>query len=698
MTSYALGIDIGGTFTDLVVLNLDTGTINTAKELTTHDDPTRGVIEGVNKIVGDFCAADQVERVVHATTLFTNALIERRGVKAGLLTTHGFRDTLEISRERKYDIYDILLSVPDPLVPDDLRREVPERILNDGQVYSELDETELQAQVDALVASGTEALAICFQNAFAHPSHEIRARELIAQWYPDLPVSLSHEVSPQLGEYERMSTVAANAYVQPLAKNYINGLVVALEELGIMAPFFMMLSNGGLTDVEEAQKFPVRLLESGPAAGVLSAASFGRMMGEEALIAFDMGGTTAKIALVQDNEPDIAYSFEAAPEKRFAPGSGLPINISTIELIEIGAGGGSIAHVNDLGLLKVGPRSAGSKPGPVCYGRGGQDLTVTDCDMIMGCLNPEYFAGGSIDIKIGEAKSVAVGLGSSIGLDADGAAFGVYDIVCENMAAAARVHVARHGQDVRNFSFFATGGAGPVHAVNVARKLGAKRVIIPLAAGVASALGLLLAPARLDRVAPVGQSLNRIDPAELNTKFDAIISSAASIVERTVAGKKPRIERFADMRYARQGYDITVRLPDGPVTEDTLATWRDRFESEYRKQFSSVLAGQAIEVTNIRAFAISPTFDGTVKLEVSDDEQSREVRDRPLHTGLSGTSDVITVLNRSTMTDGQTWAGPLVIEEQDSTVVVGQAAEVRVDTLGNLIVDLTHEAPAALEG
>lgn len=695
VATYALGIDIGGTFTDIVVLNLANGGLSTAKVLTTHDDPARGVMEGVKRSIANACKAGEIVRVVHATTLFTNALIERRGAKAGLIATEGFADTLEISRERKYDIYDIFLSVPDPVISRNLRREVSGRIAADGVELRPLDEAGLKAEITKLVEQEKiESLAVALMNSQVNSQHERRAGELIGQWYPDLPVSLSHEVSPEIGEFERTSTTAANAYVQPLATRYIRRLVAQLSELGVDAPFLMMVSNGGLTDVEEALRIPVRLLESGPAAGVLSAASFGRMIGETSLIAFDMGGTTAKIAVVEDCEPQRANRFEAAPEKRFAPGSGLPINISTIELIEIGAGGGSIARIDSLGLLKVGPKSAGSMPGPVCYGRGGRELTVTDSDMLLGCLNPDYFSGGSMKIDVSTTQSVAADLGAKIDLTSDALAMGVYDIVCENMAAAARVHVARHGKDIRDFTFYATGGAGPVHAVNVARKLGMRRVIVPLAAGVASALGLLLAPARIDRVASIGKTLDKLVPSELNQVFEAIIDDASAVVKRTSGRSEAKIERFADMRYARQGFDLTISLPDEKVTPETLEHWRASYEEEYRRQFGRVLAGQPIEVTNIRAYAVAPTFEGTVAMSPLSGEAEARPTHRLLHEALSGTSEPVRVLSRVTLGSSEVVAAPALIEEADSTVVIGGGGTIRVDQFGNLIIELEQSSLA----
>jgi N-methylhydantoinase A len=490
--SHALGIDIGGTFTDIIVFDQATGRVHKAKELTTHDDPARGVLTGVKKALAGTdvnVPSSDIYRTVHATTLFTNALIERKGAVTGLLTTEGFRDALEIGRERKYELYDINIAKPAPLAPRNLRLEAKERIGAQGEVVTPLDEAGMLGAVKKLTEAGVESLAIVFLHAYANPAHEKAAVAAIAKAFPDLYLSASYAVSPEIREYERTSTTVINAFVKPLAERYIERLASEIRDLGADAPFFMMLSNGGLTHVAEAKDKPVQLLESGPAAGALVGAYFGGKAGEDNVLAFDMGGTTAKLALVEDGEPHVAYHFEAAREKRFIEGSGMPVNISTIELIEIGAGGGSIAHVDALGLLKVGPQSSGSQPGPACYGQGGVDPTVTDADMLLGFLNADYFAGGSMKIDTAAAQAAMATLAGPLGLSETEVAWGIHDVVNENMASAARVHIAEKGKDPRGFTLLATGGAGPVHAFYVARKLGLKRVLCPVAAGVASALG-----------------------------------------------------------------------------------------------------------------------------------------------------------------------------------------------------------------
>ncbi|MCZ6729053.1 MAG: hydantoinase/oxoprolinase family protein, partial [SAR324 cluster bacterium] len=545
---YSLGIDIGGTFTDIVVYDHESGAHFNRKELTTQDDPARGVISGLMRIleVQDLDPR-QFTRVVHATTLFANALIERKGAKTGLITTEGFRDALEIGRERKYELYDIFIEMPEPLVPRNLRLEVGERVGPDGRVQRPLDKAQLKRVARELVDAGAESLAVVFLHSYANAEHEQEALGLLTEQHPETYLSVSCEVAPEIREYERTSTTVANAYVRPMAARYLGHLESQIEELHVGAPLLLMLSNGGLTHLEEAKRTPIQLLESGPAAGALAAAWFGGQGGEGNLLAFDMGGTTAKLSLIDKGEPLVAYEFEAARQKRFIKGSGLPIKVSTIDLIEIGAGGGSIAHVDEMGLLKVGPQSAGSEPGPACYPRGGTAPTVTDADLLLGYLNPEFFVGGEMAIDPAAAESALQPLAAQTGLSLTGVAWGIHDVVNESMAGAARVHIAERGKDPRNYALLATGGAGPVHAYYVARKLGLSRLICPPSAGVASALGLLMAPARVDRVATVASRLDELDWADLEATFRRLEEDAMQVIQDTgLPPEQAKVKRLAD--------------------------------------------------------------------------------------------------------------------------------------------------------
>src|SRR5688572_8904408 len=547
----SLGIDIGGTFTDIVVYDHKRGRAFNYKELTTPDDPVVGVVRGIRHVFErDAIAYGDVGRVVHATTLFANALIERRGVRTGLVITNGFRDVLETRRENKYELYDLSLDLPTPLVPRSLCVEVTERLGPHGEVLTPLDTGELLRGVERLLEAGVESIAVVFLHAYANPAHERAAVEAIAARYPQLSVSASHEVAPEIREFERASTTVANAYIRPLAARYLEQLAAEIKGLGVKAPLFLMLSNGGLTHVSDARRIPVRLLESGPAAGALAAAFFAKRIGIDDVLAFDMGGTTAKLAVVERGEPVVAYHFEAAREKRFTPGSGHPIKISTIELIEIGAGGGSIARLDELGLLKVGPQSSSAVPGPACYKRGGTAATVTDANLHLGYLNAEYFAGGSIAIDAAAADAALGVLAAKAKLSTTEIAWGIHEVVNESMASAARVHVAERGKDPRRHALLVTGGGGPIHGTELARKLGISTIICPPAAGVASALGLLMAPARVDRVATIAQRVAKLDWAAFERSFTALEREARAVIAETgVDPAGAAVERLADMRY-----------------------------------------------------------------------------------------------------------------------------------------------------
>lgn len=689
--THALGIDIGGTFTDIVVYDRATGKIAKGKELTTPDDPSRGVLTGLGKLLAEEIAPESVYRIVHATTLFTNALIERKGARTGLITTRGFRDVLEIGRERKYELYDIHIAMPKPLAPRDLRLEVNERMAPDGSTLIPLDEAELIQRVEELLAMGAEAIAIVFLHAYANPAHEDAALAAIETKYPDLIVTASHDVAPEIREYDRASTTVTNAYVKPLAHTYVDNLVAQTAALGVDAPYFMMLSNGGLTHIDEAKRTPVQLLESGPAAGALVAAYFGTRTGVANILAFDMGGTTAKLALVDDGEPHVDYHFEAAREKRFAEGSGLPLNISAIKLIEIGAGGGSIAHIDAMDLLKVGPQSAGSEPGPVCYGRGGIAPTVTDADLLLGFLNADYFAGGSMTIDRDAAARAMQPLADQTGLSVEAVAGGIFDVVNENMASAARVHIAEQGKDPRLYTLLATGGAGPVHAYYVAKKLGVKRLICPLAAGVASALGLLIAPARIDRVVTVASRLDAMDWPKLEAAFRALEEDAARVIAET--GFDPataRITRLADMRYVGQGFEVVTTLPDGPYESGSAPSLLDAFEETYRRTFSRTPPDVSAEIINIRV-SLRADVPGELAgfAAVSESGGVAETpATRPVRFPENDDYVDTAVYDRANLRPGDTFSGPAVIEEAESTLVVGPGAAVRVDMEGNLLVDL----------
>ncbi|HET9492039.1 MAG TPA: hydantoinase/oxoprolinase family protein [Methylomirabilota bacterium] len=693
--NYSLGIDIGGTFTDLVVYDHDSGRQWSRKVLTTHDDPARAVAAGVAAMLRDErLAASRFTRVVHATTLFTNALIERQGALTGLLTTAGFGDTLEIGRERKYELYDLNIARPEPLVARHWRREVAERVGPDGAVRQPLEVKELLEQVGQLVSAGVTSIAVVFLHAYANPAHEAAALAAIAERHPGIAVSASHEVAPEIREYERASTTVANAYIKPLAQRYLKLMAGQLAAQDIAAPLLLMQSSGGLTHVAEARRVPVQMLESGPAAGAIAAAFFGHEDSGGHLLAFDMGGTTAKLSLVEGGEPLTAYGFEAARQKRFMEGSGLPIRISTIELIEIGAGGGSISHVDEIGLLKVGPRSAGSQPGPACYGLGGQAPTVTDADLVLGYLNPDYFAGGTLPISVEAAQLALTRIAGEVGLSVVQVAWGIHDVVNENMASAARVHVAERGRDPRQYALLCTGGAGPVHAYEVARKLGLRRVICPPSAGVASALGLLVAPARVDRVATVGLRLDRGDCAALEAAFRRLEDEARTVMADTgLKLESATVQRLADGRFVGQGFDLVVPLPpgpyDGPDADGARRVLREAFEIAYREKFALTPPDVPVEFINIRVAVRAPVAGSDVVLRGRSRTPLSAVKGRrrayfPEAGGFVDTA----VLDRAGLMVGEILEGPAVVEDAGSTLVIGPGATARVAATGNIVLAL----------
>lgn len=689
----SLGIDIGGTFTDIVAYDQETGRVWKGKELTTPDDPSRGVLSAIQNLFSDKDEIASLYRIVHATTLFTNALIERKGAKVGLITTAGFRDVLEIGNERKFELYDVFINMPRPLVPRELRAEAPERVGPDGEILQGLNETALLEQVEHLRTMGIDALAVSFLHAYANPAHEIAALAAIEKAYPDLIVTASHDVAPEIREYERTSTTVTNAYVKPLAHTYLDEIREKTSAMGADAPFFMMLSNGGLTHIEEAKRNPVQLLESGPAAGALAAAYFGELSGEDNLLAFDMGGTTAKLALVEGGEPRVTYHFEAAREKRFIEGSGLPLNISAVELIEIGAGGGSIAHVDAMGLLKVGPQSSGAMPGPACYGRGGAQPTVTDADLLLGYLNPDYFAGGSFDIDVDAARAAMDSLAQQSGLSVTDAAFGIHDVVNENMAGAARVHIAEQGRDPRDYTLLATGGAGPVHAFAVAKKLGLRKLLCPASAGVASAVGLLVAPARVERVATVSMPLDSADWTALEAAYTALEQDAAHVITETgFDAGKAQIIRLADMRYIGQGFEVVVTLPGGPYTPDHRAALQSAFEGKYRESFSRIPPDGRVEIINIRVSMRAAVDGGKPQLTAEATDLSADTKTRPVYFRELGDFIETAVYARGALSTGTSYQGPAIVEEAESTLVVGPGGTFTVDAAGNLIVTLEAAA------
>ena len=690
-----MGIDIGGTFTDVVLYDRAGGRRLTRKILTTPGDPAAAVLDAVDQALrDDAIAPGEIERVVHATTLFTNALIEHKGAKTALLTTQGFRDSLEIGRERKYDLYDLAAKKPMPLVPRNLRFEVGERILADGSVYRELETDALSGIADQLRSDEVTSLAIVFLHAYRNDGHEQAAGARMAELLPALAISLSSDVAPEIREFERASTTVANAYVKPLARDYLEALSSQLSTRKITAPLLLMLSSGGLTHVGEVRRSPVQMLESGPAAGALAAADIGRAEGLANILAFDMGGTTAKLCLIDGDEPAIVYRFEAARERRFAEGSGLPIRISAVELIEIGAGGGSIARLDALGLLKAGPDSAGAVPGPVAYGRGGVAPTVTDADFALGYLSAEGFAGGAIDVDLAACHAAIGALADQAGLSAEKLAWGIHDLVNENMASAARVHIAEKGRDPRNYILVATGGAGPVHAYYLARKLGIKRIVCPRNAGVASAFGLLLAPARVDRTAAFAAPLDGLDWPALETAYQGLEAAARQVIADTGADAGgAQVRRLADMRNIGQGFELVVTLPSGPYAATSHNALLDAYAQAYQVQFTRPPPNVPVAIAAIRVRLTARAETVVDDLAQGPDQAPAKQSQRQVYFPESGGPVATAIHERAAMAAGEIITGPAVVEEAESTMVIGPGGRFHLSPSGNLIIDLPEDTP-----
>jgi len=689
-----IGVDVGGTFTDLVLHDPARGLVRTGKLLTTPDDPSEAIIEGMRRILREagFAPRD-LHSIVHGTTLVTNTVIERTGAKVGLLTTAGFRDSIEIGREIRYDLYDLFLEAPSPLVPRHLRREIPGRLDSDGAELLPLDEEAVAREARALVeAEAIEALAIGFLHSYRDPRHEKRAGEIVRALYPGLMLTLSAEVAPEIREYERSSTACANAYVQPRMHRYLDALEASLARIGFDGRLYVMLSGGGIAAVREAKQFPIRLIESGPAAGATAAAFLAKLAGLDHVVSYDMGGTTAKMCLIEDGAPDHKFDFEAGRVRRFAKGSGVPLKVSVVDMIEIGAGGGSIARVEPgSGLMKVGPRSAGAAPGPVCYGRGGTEPCVTDADLLLGRLDPAYFLGGEMALDPDRVqRAFAGGVAAALELAPIDAALGVQRIVDETMAAATRMHLAEKGRDPRDYTLIAFGGAGPVHAWNLARLLKIRRVVVPLGAGVASALGFLVAPPATDMVRSHVGRLERLDWAAVNALFAEMAEEGRQLL--AAAGADPAaiiLKPTADLRHVGQGFEIPVPLPGLALGDTDVPAIRASFFGSYRERFGRVVEDQPIEALSWRLACSAPGQDIRIGLGGTAAPAGGKPTprgERPVTFEDHGALGC-PVYDRYALRPGMVFDGPALVEERESTCVVGPATRVTVDGHLNLVLE-----------
>lgn len=692
MSGYRIGIDIGGTFTDFVLLR-PVGSIELFKRLTTPHDPAEGALDGLLRLLArERLDLADIELIVHGTTLVTNAIIERRGAPTALLTTRGFRDVLEMGREQRYDIYDLFLRYPEPLAPRRFRRAVAERMSRDGETLLAPDLADVERQVAELVAEGVTALAVCLLHSYRNPAHERAVGEYVRARFPQLEISLSSEVAPEIREFERASTTVANAFVQPLLDGYLARLEAALAMAGFRGRLLLMQSSGGLATTDTARRFPIRLLESGPAGGALVTAFLARHAGLRDVLAFDMGGTTAKISLIQDGRIAIAAQMEAARVHRFKRGSGMPISAPVVEMIEIGAGGGSIARIDSLGLLKVGPESAGADPGPACYGQGGGVPTVTDACLALGYYDADFFLGGAMRLDRTAAEAALAALGGQVGLSVAAIAWGICQIAGEQMAGAARVHIIEQGRDPRRFPLVAFGGAGPAHAVQVARRLGVAEVIVPPASGAASALGFLVAPVSFELARSYPAELVTLDWGEVNTLYAELEAQARDLLlPAGVPTDAIQFERRVEMRYAGQFHDIEVPLANGKLDAAAGVALAESFATEYRRLFHAALAEYQPMALNWRLRASGPAPQVNLAAFAAVTPQAAGAAQKGARMAFMGDEAGFTatpVYDRYRLVAGDAITGPAIIEERESTTVIWPGDRLRVDAYGNLRISV----------
>jgi N-methylhydantoinase A len=681
-----LAVDIGGTFTDVVLEH--GGRQDSLKLLTTPDAPERAVLDGVARILSRTgVAAGDVSLLIHGTTLATNALIERRGAHTALVTTDGFRDSIEIAYEHRFEQYDLYMERPEPLVSRERRYGVPERLAADGSVLLDLDEDAVRALIPRLKAEKFESIAICFLHSYVNDAHEVRARDILAAALPGVAITVSSDVCPEIREYDRMSTACANAYVQPMMAGYLSRLQDSLQGNGLDCPLLLMMSSGGVTTVETAIAKPIRLVESGPAGGAILARDIARENDLTLALSFDMGGTTAKITLIDDFTPHIARSFEVARMYRYLKGSGLPLRIPVIDMVEIGAGGGSIADVDALGRIRVGPESAGSAPGPACYGNGGERPTVTDGDVVLGRIDPDRFAGGQVALQPDRAASaIDRVIGTALNLDTNIAASGIAEIVDEHMANAARVHAIENGKDMVGRSLVAFGGAAPLHAARLADKLGIRTVVVPKGAGVGSAIGFLRAQITYEVVRTRYMDMRRFDPDAVNALFAGMRDEAESVV-RLGAPDETLVEtRGAYMRYRGQGHEIMVPIPDGsfgPEHGEAMAGW---FADAYSALFSRTIPRLGVEVMTW-TLTLSNDRPGAVRAEATAACHRPEPEGRRrLFDPAGGAWIDAAVYTRTTLRPGATLPGPAIIVEDETTTLVTNGFGATVNALGHIVM------------
>ncbi|WP_372802194.1 hydantoinase/oxoprolinase family protein [Paracoccus seriniphilus] len=665
-----LGVDIGGTFTD-VVLEKEGEQFST-KVLTTYAAPENAIIDGMQQVCAKAnITPDQIGQIIHGTTLATNALIERRGAKTALITTEGFRDVIEMRTESRFEQYDLNLTLPEPLLARQMRFTLSERINARGEVMVDLDRAEVEAVVDRIGKAGFESVAVGLIHSYLNPVHEQLIRDVLAERLPDVSVSISSEVSPQMREYERFNTVVANAYIKPLMASYLGRLEERLRGEGVGCRIFLMHSGGGIISIANAADFPVRLVESGPAGGAVFAAHIAARYGLDKVLSFDMGGTTAKICLIKNQTPKTSRVFEVARTYRFKKGSGMPISIPVIDMVEIGAGGGSLAHVDAMRQIRVGPESAGSEPGPACYGRGGERPAVTDADLVLGKLDPGNFAGGSIPLSPEKSRTALTAhVGGTLEMEPVEAAFGVAEVVDENMANAARVHAVENGEDLSEYTMIAFGGAAPLHAGRLCEKLGVERLIVPPGAGVGSAIGFLRAPFSFEANRSVYMKLSDFDADRISKLLRELKDEATGFV-RTCDEVSPILAEFkVYMRYSGQGWEIPISLTEEQAMAPDAATFLARFEEDYAKLFGRTVAGMDVEITVWSVNATTPPEEVARSVTTDGAASARLDETRQLFDPASGGFVDANVVARAGVGEGQRVPGPAAMTEDETTIII----------------------------
>ena len=685
---YRVGFDIGGTFTDFVLHDAEREQITLHKCLTTPRDPSVGALEGLDELLRRAgIGFSDVAGIVHGTTLVTNSIIEQAGAKLGLITTRGFRDILEMGTEQRYDIYDLFLRFPPPLVRRRHRLEATERIDRDGRVVVPLDLDSVRAAARQLVADGVEAVAVCFLHAYQNPAHERAVAALLAREFPSLYTSLSSDVVAELREYQRTVTTCANAYVQPLMSRYLARIERELAARGFRGALRLMHSAGGLLTPEAARAFPIRLLESGPAGGGLATALFGKLAGKSDVISFDMGGTTAKACLVEDGRTEIELMMEAARVHRFKRGSGLPVKIPTIDMIEIGAGGGSIAAIDEVGLLRVGPRSAGADPGPACYGRGGTQATVTDANVYLGRLAADFLLAGDLALDAEAAGRALDPLAGALGLSRERVAQGIVDVATGNMAQALRLVSTDRGHDPRGSTLVAYGGAGPLYACELARSLQIHRVLIPRYPGAFSALGALLADTRFDYTRTAWMRLRFLDLERANALFAELERQALEDFRREGFDEVPSLQRSVDLRYVGQNWELTVSVPGGTLAREDFERAAALFEAEHERFYGYSIPGEELELLTFNVAAVGarhavdfPRIEpGAVPAPLARRPVVFSAGEGPVETA---------VHRREALPAGAELTGPAIVGQLDATTLLPPGSVARVDEYGNLLIEV----------